>query len=969
MAPPSGLVGWWSGEGTADDALGVSNGALQGATAFTAGKVGQAFLFDGTNSFVQIPDSAQLSPDVGAAGEMTIEAWVLIPRLPQFDDATGLPYRAIAAKGSSGQWEYALEITTNAEPFFRVWQLNGATYAIATGNALTLNQWHHLAGTVRKGQFVRLYVDGQLASEVTSFSGDTGDGSSPLFIGKRGDGQFFDGTVDELSIYARALSDAEIQAIYNAGASGKCSTITGASVPYFTDFENGIGPEWSEPSLNKDETAGFTRFNGRFGNNYQMLTVTNLVPGQSYTLGFDFYAIDSWDGGQDAFNVTVNGLQLFHEIFSNFNAEPPSHSQSFRPPDEGRANFGFAPDYVDAIYRNLEVDFTASNAVATIIFNGQNLEAIDNESWGVDNVSLRLTSDLADTFIRTTTLPPNNSTNDDAIESFSFSASRPLLSSTTTNTANYSLREAGVNGILGDRDDVIFSLTPSLPGAGGRSVVLAPANVPLQPGHYRFQTTIGLEDENSNSIPAFTRDFTIANPPLGKIESTSDDTLANATPLPVTESPAASGFFTAFAIGTFSSSSDVDYWSFNAEAGDVLTVRLESESQGNNAQIYLQNASGQNVANYGAGSSSVVGFQNFVISNPGTYYLRVFTSNYRSRYWIRFDQSRGPQMESENNDSQSKADLLNLAFGPGISQARIVGSLPSADSAGDYFRLGTLNTGNSISISSLFPDGSALDADNVSFSIQAEGNPAPLASNTGADLNFTVVSNSVYYIHVETGNRDLRAQYLLNVTVSDGVPPEITETSLPAEGSSTSSIVDQFTLDFSEDILASSASNSANYELRGSGADGNFGTSDDTFYQVIVSAAGYTNGLEASYVIPDGPLQVGDYRLTVTGLADRADNVMAAPFVRNFSVENLPGFILESRNDGIGGRGTLLGTINGTNGDGTFAQISSTGGLSNPHDIAAGKFNGDTNLDLVVANWNGGNVSVLTNDGTGAFSI
>ena len=71
LPAPEGLVGWWPGDGDASDIQGANTGVLVGTT-FAAGKVGQAFSFDGVDDFVEVVDSGNLNPTTA----ITLDAWV-----------------------------------------------------------------------------------------------------------------------------------------------------------------------------------------------------------------------------------------------------------------------------------------------------------------------------------------------------------------------------------------------------------------------------------------------------------------------------------------------------------------------------------------------------------------------------------------------------------------------------------------------------------------------------------------------------------------------------------------------------------------------------------------------------------------------------------------------------------------------------------------------------------------------------
>src|SRR5207244_2453265 len=88
--------------------------------------------------------------------------------------------------------------------------------------------WHHVAGTYN-GSFVRLYVDGVQVGSGTAASGPikynlptTNDLTFGRFNGTCVLG--YSGLLDEIEIFSRALTPAEIQSIFNADSAGKCRT-------------------------------------------------------------------------------------------------------------------------------------------------------------------------------------------------------------------------------------------------------------------------------------------------------------------------------------------------------------------------------------------------------------------------------------------------------------------------------------------------------------------------------------------------------------------------------------------------------------------------------------------------------------------------------------------------------------------------------------------------------------------------
>jgi glucose/arabinose dehydrogenase/PKD repeat protein len=203
-ARPLGLVASYgfeegSGGATADVSGHGNTGTLTGTTWTTAGRFGKALTFDGATSIVRVPDSASL----GLAPGMTVEAWVR-PTVAGGD-------RTVVGKQRTGGAAYALYASNSDGLPEGDGYLSGAERTVSGNGALPLDTWSHLAVSYDGGT-VRLYVNGALVGS-TIASGPLPASSGALEIGASTlAGARFAGQLDEVRVYDRALSAAEIGA-------------------------------------------------------------------------------------------------------------------------------------------------------------------------------------------------------------------------------------------------------------------------------------------------------------------------------------------------------------------------------------------------------------------------------------------------------------------------------------------------------------------------------------------------------------------------------------------------------------------------------------------------------------------------------------------------------------------------------------------------------------------------------------
>jgi len=199
---PNGLTAHYPLDGNANDIAGTNNGTLSGGPLFTAGQIDQAIQFDGVDDYVDCGTGASL--DIQDA--ITLSCWIKVAAFTK-------NWEAILAKGDNS-YRMSRSATTGNSVHFGC---NGPTGGNLNATAImTDDNWHHVA-CVYDGVNKLIYIDGREDARVAS-TGQINVSTNPLWIGNNSGStaRQLGGLVDDVRIYSRALSDAEV-----AGLAGR----------------------------------------------------------------------------------------------------------------------------------------------------------------------------------------------------------------------------------------------------------------------------------------------------------------------------------------------------------------------------------------------------------------------------------------------------------------------------------------------------------------------------------------------------------------------------------------------------------------------------------------------------------------------------------------------------------------------------------------------------------------------------
>ncbi|MGH8443364.1 MAG: LamG-like jellyroll fold domain-containing protein [Nevskiaceae bacterium] len=237
-APPAGLISWYPGDGDAFDIQGGRHGTLNGA-GFNTGKVAQAFTFDGVDDYVDVADG----PAVPQSG-ITLDAWV------NFSSAAG--NQMIVTRDLSGLGEAYILLRNGNTLEADAHDAAGNGAAVTAAFVPTPGTWYHVAYTFDDASDLQaLYVNGSLVANNLNTSLIGYDLSSMTIGADVEPGptviSFFQGLIDEVEMFGRALSQPEIQAIVTAGSAGKCkpgaaSDLDGDGLSFALEISLGTNP-------------------------------------------------------------------------------------------------------------------------------------------------------------------------------------------------------------------------------------------------------------------------------------------------------------------------------------------------------------------------------------------------------------------------------------------------------------------------------------------------------------------------------------------------------------------------------------------------------------------------------------------------------------------------------------------------------------------------------------------------------
>ena len=307
--PSSGLVGWWPFTGNAIDSSGNgNNGTVNGAVlaADRFGNINRAYNFDGTSSFISVSNNQTINFQSG--NQFTFSYWINAASLSS--NQISLILSKQTSFGSS-QVGYNSNIESSLSSNFRI--QNGSSslaYSLSTAtSSISINTWYHIVQVWSSTQG-QIYLNGSLILQ-TSGNATVGNNSADLLIGKpnwiASNAKNFNGKIDDIGIWNRALNQCEIQALYSGTlVAGSSSAPTSPVVSNVSYCQNASAVALSASVDSSNTLVWYNSASGGSGTNVAPIPSTSTVGTVTYYVSQKNAC--GVEGPRAALTVTINPL-------------------------------------------------------------------------------------------------------------------------------------------------------------------------------------------------------------------------------------------------------------------------------------------------------------------------------------------------------------------------------------------------------------------------------------------------------------------------------------------------------------------------------------------------------------------------------------------------------------------------------------------------------------------------------------
>ena len=510
-------------------------------------------------------------------------------------------------------------------------------------------------------------------------------------------------------------------------------------------------------------------------------------------------------------------------------------------------------------------------------------------------------------------LPTEGGTLEQIISTFTVNFSEDIDQSTLTD-ANFELRAAGADGAFGGVDDIVYGLSQSY-NANDFSSFFTVTDGPLLDGEHRLTISDGVTDLLGNALDGdriggaggdYVLSFSIdAVADREVFEGRDNETFDKATELTF-ESDTVNGtgwMRSQIGVGSIDPGTDIDWWKFDALAGDSVDIFSQSNSGDLDPSITLHrlNDAGTGVAQIASdlrsGPDNTAYISGFEIDADGTYYVAVdrrFTGFGLGGYDLLVNLNRLHDIETDQNYGNDSVVSSNQIVLTSQGEDTFIGSVAGTIMPGqssnvdeDTFSLGMIEADNTALLTITLPPWSAIDP---VIDIRNSLNEviSTQTSTNGSVVRLEITEDGIYYAAVvDRGDGDLAGQYLLQASIQptdslDFVDLQVTDVTVPVTAGSGEEITVSWTGVNAGAVALSEMTWSDRIYLS---TDGEFGNADD----VVLGTFAQTRSLTA-----DGGSYVNSREISLP----RGIEGDFLVFIETDAFNNIPEFIFEANNVG-----------------------------------------------------------------------